>query len=63
MASPNVDKLLLTLQKNHVLAVELELVFTKIEAAAEVELTKEEKKEFLKELGDTSKEKITLTWD
>jgi hypothetical protein len=63
MASANVDKMLLTLQQNHVLAVELELVFTKIEAAAQVDLSKDEKDEFLKELGNTSTERVTLTWD
>lgn len=63
MASPNVDKLLLTLQNDGVLAAEISLAFAKLEAAAGVDLTKEEKKEFFKELADlTSREILIVAW-
>lgn len=62
MASANVDKVLLTLQENGVLAAELQLVFAKLEASAGVDLTKEEKKEFLKELSELTSREILIVW-
>jgi hypothetical protein len=63
MASPNVDKLLLTLTENAVIAAEISLAFAKLEAAAGVDLNKEEKKEFFKELSDlTSREILIVAW-
>jgi hypothetical protein len=62
MASSNVDKALRVLQENGVLAAELQLAFAKIEAAAEVDLTKDEKKEFLKELSELSSRETLIVW-
>lgn len=63
MASPNVDKMMLALQKSPVLVAELQLVFSKIEEAAAVDLTKEEKREFVAELATiASKEGPLIIW-
>jgi hypothetical protein len=64
MASANVDKVLNHLMNDSVLVHELHLVFAKIEAGAEVHLSKEEKVEFLKEIAGTatSEPSITFSW-
>lgn len=64
MASENVDKMLNVLMDNAVLVAELHLVFAKIEEAADVDATKEEKVEFLRELAGsaTTEPSITFAW-
>jgi hypothetical protein len=62
MASPNVDKMLLALQNDGVLTAELQLAFAKVEAAAQVDLTKDEKKEFLRELAELSSREVLIIW-
>lgn len=64
MASQNVDIVLNHLMNNSVLVHELHVVFAKIEAGAGVQLTKQEKVEFLKELAGTatSEPSITFSW-
>jgi hypothetical protein len=62
MASENVDKMLKALQDDGVLTAEVQLAFAKVEAAAGVDLTKDEKKEFLKELADMSSREVLIIW-
>lgn len=62
MASANVDKMLKTLSESGVLTAELQLVFSKIEEAAEVDLTKDEKREFVRELAEMTSKEILIIW-
>ncbi|HGF5134598.1 hypothetical protein [Vibrio parahaemolyticus] len=62
MASENVDKMLNALQNDGVLAAEVQLAFAKVEAAAGVDLTKDEKKEFLSELANLSSREVLIVW-
>lgn len=60
MASPNVDKMVHTLQESEELLLEFQKVLVKIEEAAGVDLTKDEKKEFLREIGDLASQEIFI---
>lgn len=62
MATPNVDKMLKTMQQNNALMAELSLALARIEGAAGVNLTDDEKKEFFKELADLMSREVLVIW-
>ncbi len=62
MASENVEKILEAMKDSPPLMLEFSLVFAKMEAAAGVKLTQDEKKELLNTLADTIGDEALVAW-
>ena len=62
MSNSNVEKVLLALKNNPDILSEVQLAFAKAEAAAGVQLTREEKQQFLSELSTLYSKEADVIW-